>query len=159
MIIPFYCKVGYGDLAPTSQSARLFTAIYTLVGVVIVGAIFSVLSEQLAITQLELIRNAEKQRQDYVLRRVSSSNTVSNDNDDLDVLENEIPSLKDLLKSCFMYILALICVFIMFYFQIIDRDGANDVDENEQFTSIDVFYFMVSTMTTVRIRLNTFISS
>jgi len=53
--------VGYGDLVPTTDVARLFTAIYILVGVVTVFASSGIIGTELIKTrEQKLIKKKEK---------------------------------------------------------------------------------------------------
>lgn len=114
--------VGYGDLLPTSDGAKVFTMFFVLFGIGLIGSALGIVSGYLMDKQEEL---AEDMAEDLGL----------DDNDDSnDCIKS--PALKELLKSsCITFF--FIMIGVIFY----------ALEEDLRF--VDAMYMSVITMTTV----------
>ena len=69
-----FTTVGYGDIAPETQWGRLFTSVYAVSGVFIIGSIIGLISERLAMVQLKAVKESIKKREEKAFEVLSSEN-------------------------------------------------------------------------------------
>ena len=145
-------KVGYGQLTPTSQEGRFFSIFYLLFGVMIIGKILITISNRITSAREKAIykRQSKSERgliSCYVRRSKAyrSRKTSFNDKEINAGVDKFTPSYKELLKRSTLFITEMILLMVASYVYLnAYTDGAS---------VIDVFYFTLVTLSTVRLIL------
>ena len=67
LTLRFTCRVGYGDLAPQSSAAKLFTCFFSLGGIAFLAAALAAIGSSLVETEIKAVRAARRVTQRNVL--------------------------------------------------------------------------------------------
>lgn len=136
-----FTTVGYGDLSPESQMGRLFSCVYAIAGIVIIGAIFGTIAEHVAESQIQKIKEREMRAQETAmsLMQGQSRNRSSSEESSTEEALFAPKDWTEFLITLKPYIKLLIPFILMAWL----------IGRNQDWTIIDILYFVVCTMTTI----------
>lgn len=143
-----FTTVGYGDLAPTSQSGQLFTILFAVYGVIILGIFIGIVGHVISEGQTRALRKFKRGRQQKLLkalflpsRNVNTSSTLDNDNNEHSEswLTDHITLLEDVLHVCRIELPEILVVILLAYIL--------GVREGWSFTSTMYFAIMSASTT------------
>lgn len=133
-----FTTIGYGDIVPTTDASRLFTAFFALSGVACLGIALGVLGSNLVEAHTKAIDQASQLSRYQVMSLFDSSSKISNN---LDARQpSEIPKSPWYQCTFVRQVFPLFtCLFIFCWF--LGNDAGWD--------AVETFYFCVITGTTV----------
>jgi len=134
--------VGYGDEVPTSPASMLFTCLYALTGVAILGIALGVLGSSLVDAQEAVADRAEDLLKYQVLSVFDDKKEALVEEDDQDEEDDDLrrPSFFRSAFACLKGFLPLMAVMFGMAYWIGRRAG---------WTLVEIFYFIVVSSTTV----------
>eukprot|EP00816_Leptocylindrus_hargravesii_P012000 CAMPEP_0196823176 /NCGR_PEP_ID=MMETSP1362-20130617/86454_1 /TAXON_ID=163516 /ORGANISM="Leptocylindrus danicus, Strain CCMP1856" /LENGTH=427 /DNA_ID=CAMNT_0042202967 /DNA_START=71 /DNA_END=1354 /DNA_ORIENTATION=+ len=72
-----FTTVGYGDISPETQWGRLFTSVYAVSGIAIIGTVVGKIGEYVADTQLKALRNSNRKLEENTMNLVQGNGRIS----------------------------------------------------------------------------------
>lgn len=138
-----FSTVGYGDLAPTTQSGQIFTILFAVYGVIILRIFIGIVGHAISEGQARAIGQFKKGRQQKLLKALFQSNRNVNSSVNDGVRENwltdHITLLDDVMHVCRTELPEILVVIILAYIL--------GVREGWSFTSTMYFAIMSASTT------------
>mmetsp|Transcript_3156 Transcript_3156/g.4958 ORF Transcript_3156/g.4958 Transcript_3156/m.4958 type:complete len:381 (+) Transcript_3156:58-1200(+) len=136
-----FTTVGYGDISPGSQIGRLFTCIYAVAGVVIIGAIIGKIGEHVAENQIRITKKKDLKLQETAVSLMQGGNdSGSSSEDDKQTTTLISYDWAEFLSTTLKPYAYLLVPFLL---------SAWLEGRNQDWTIIDTLYFAVCTITTI----------
>ena len=155
-------QVGYGDITPKTQSGRAFTSLYALFGVAVIGHLVSYFGEKVAEKSAASEKEAAKQNDDKLVALLSQGKShrpslhphiqrqpsffkrnarADKEADVLKLAKRNSLTFPNFMRDNWAFF-PLVVVFVVGSFVEMNLDQGG--------TFIDVMYYTVATLTTVR---------
>lgn len=93
-----FTTVGYGDLFPTTEVAKLFTSLYSLTGVSILGVALGVIGSKVMEYKMKMASKADQVLENTIMSLLNNSSSTDNRRDILEQKEEE--KEEDMHHSC-----------------------------------------------------------
>ena len=95
-----FTTVGYGDISPGSQMGRLFTCVYAVAGIVIIGAIIGKIGEHVAENQIRITKKKDLRLQETAMSLMQGG---SNSGESSENAEDNAIQSQNLTTLCFKF--------------------------------------------------------
>lgn len=95
-----FTTVGYGDLQPTSEPGQIFTILFAVYGVIILGVFIGIVGHAISEGQANAIRKLKRRRQHRVLQALTRSNSRRTDTIRKGFFHDHITLMSDISSVC-----------------------------------------------------------